>query len=176
MSSKQSAGRGPKAAKLALGQVPAIGSWDLLTASNEPIRVVDGNGRVVGHLTRELSGSARLTPGNQHPFLRSFWPTPSSNIFTHEIEKDVRKTRVLHAMSFVLHNHMVETGKKQSLKKKTVSARIPRPLLEAAQEATGIKNVTDLMTAALASVVTPNFGEWLVANAGTLPKDFELDV
>ncbi|MCM0018769.1 MAG: hypothetical protein NBV67_02145 [Tagaea sp.] len=62
-------------------------------------------------------------------------------------------------------------------KTKKLSARVPESLIAQAREVSGIERDGDLVKAGLAALAAPNaFGAWLIANEGTLPEDFELDV
>jgi hypothetical protein len=62
-------------------------------------------------------------------------------------------------------------------KTKKLSARVPESLIAQAREVSGIARDGDLIKAGLAALAAPNaFGAWLIANEGTLPEDFELDV
>jgi hypothetical protein len=57
-----------------------------------------------------------------------------------------------------------------------VSARVSAKLLKAAMRRSGISEVSALVEAGLALMAEPDdFGEWLVAQAGALPRDFELE-
>jgi hypothetical protein len=56
-----------------------------------------------------------------------------------------------------------------------VSARVPAKLLKAAMTRSGIKEVSTAIETALALMAEPDeFGEWLIAQAGTLSADFKL--
>ena len=51
------------------------------------------------------------------------------------------------------------------------------PPVEAARRKTGIGNDSDLINAALAVIAAPDdFGPWFAAQAGRLPRDFELEL
>ncbi len=57
-----------------------------------------------------------------------------------------------------------------------VSARVPAKLLKAAMRRSGISEVSALVATGLALMAEPDdFGEWLVAQAGALSPDFELE-
>lgn len=57
-----------------------------------------------------------------------------------------------------------------------VSARVSAKLLEAAMRRSGISEVSALVETGLSLMAAPDdFGEWLVAQAGALPRDFELE-
>lgn len=57
-----------------------------------------------------------------------------------------------------------------------VSARVPAKLLKAAMRRSGISELSALVETGLALMAEPDdFGEWLVAQAGGLPPDFELE-
>ena len=62
-------------------------------------------------------------------------------------------------------------------KDKALSVRVESALLAAARDITGIESDSDLLRAALANLVaSDDFGPWLVAQAGGLPPDFELEL
>lgn len=86
------------------------------------------------------------------------------------------RSRAAQGVAFARTSGLVGGPEKGGIEKRQISARLSHPLLAAAKTATGIDNTTDLLNAALAHMVAPNFGQWLLANAGRLPKDFELDV
>jgi hypothetical protein len=71
---------------------------------------------------------------------------------------------------------MERSGKLHGARSKRLSARVDPGLLDAAKAKTGLQSDSDLINAALAAIAEPdNFGAWLVAQAGTLPPDFEID-
>jgi hypothetical protein len=71
---------------------------------------------------------------------------------------------------------LAQSGKLKGARSKKISVRVDPGLIDAARARTGIANDSDLVSAALAIVAgEDNFGSWLVAQAGRLPKDFELD-
>jgi hypothetical protein len=58
-----------------------------------------------------------------------------------------------------------------------MSARVDPGLVEAARIKTGLYNDSELINAALAVIAAPDdFGPWFAAQAGRLPKDFELEL
>jgi hypothetical protein len=58
-----------------------------------------------------------------------------------------------------------------------VSARLTEALVAAAKERTGITSDTKLIELALASLaLDDDFGEWLIAQGGQLPPDFDVDL
>jgi hypothetical protein len=58
-----------------------------------------------------------------------------------------------------------------------LSARIDPGLMQAARAKTGLNNDSELVNAALAVLAAPDdFGPWFAAQAGRLPKDFELEL
>lgn len=70
------------------------------------------------------------------------------------------------------HQVAISTGKTRKL-----SVRVPQELIDQAMETSGISKEADLIKAGLAALAAPNaFGAWLIANEGSLPEDFELDV
>jgi len=79
--------------------------------------------------------------------------------------------RLAHAMQA-----LQAEGKLVGPRSQKLGIRLQPGLLKAAAASTGIKNPTDLVTAALALAAAPdNYGAWLVSQAGTLPEDFEFD-
>jgi Arc/MetJ family transcription regulator len=57
-----------------------------------------------------------------------------------------------------------------------VTARMGDRLLAAAKQRTGITSDSELVEIAVANLaVGDDFGEWLLAQRGRLPKDFKLD-
>jgi hypothetical protein len=79
--------------------------------------------------------------------------------------------RLAHAMAALRAE-----GKLAGPRSQKLGVRLQPGLLKAAAASTGIKNPTDLVTAALALAAAPdNYGAWLVSRAGTLPDDFEFD-
>jgi hypothetical protein len=60
---------------------------------------------------------------------------------------------------------------------KRLSARVDPGLINAARTKTGLSNDSELVNAALAVLAAPDdFGPWFAAQAGRLPKDFELEL
>lgn len=58
----------------------------------------------------------------------------------------------------------------------TVRGRMPSLLVELAKKKTGIQSDSKLIEAALASiVVADDYGEWLLAQRGTVSKDLDLE-
>lgn len=69
-----------------------------------------------------------------------------------------------------------ERGALAGVRSKRMSARIDPGLLKAARKKTGLKSDSELVSAALAVIAaSDDFGPWFAAQAGRLPKDFELD-
>jgi hypothetical protein len=69
-----------------------------------------------------------------------------------------------------------DSGKLAGRRSKRMSTRIDPGLLAAARVKTGLKNDSELVSAALAVIAaSDDFGPWFAAQAGRLPKDFELD-
>jgi hypothetical protein len=60
----------------------------------------------------------------------------------------------------------------------TRTRRVSDPgLVEAARIKTGLNNDSELIDAALSVIAAPDdFGPWFAAQAGRLPKDFELEL
>jgi hypothetical protein len=58
----------------------------------------------------------------------------------------------------------------------TVRGRMPSLLVAEAKKKTGIRSDSRLIEAALASlVVADDYGEWLLAQRGTVSRDFDLE-
>ena len=58
----------------------------------------------------------------------------------------------------------------------TIRGRMPSLLVEQARKKTGIHSDSKLLEAALANlVVADDYGEWLLAHLGTIPKDLDLE-
>jgi len=58
----------------------------------------------------------------------------------------------------------------------TVRGRMPSLLVEQAKKKTGIRSDSRLIEAALANiVVADDYGEWLIAQRGTVGKDLDLE-
>lgn len=59
----------------------------------------------------------------------------------------------------------------------TIRGRMPSLLVEQAKKKTGIHSDSKLLEAALASiVVADDYGEWLLAQSGTVSKDLDLEL
>jgi hypothetical protein len=72
---------------------------------------------------------------------------------------------------------LAENGKLTGTRTRRVSARVDPGLVEAARIKTGLNNDSELINAALAVIAAPDdFGPWFAAQAGRLPKDFELEL
>lgn len=81
-----------------------------------------------------------------------------------------------HALSHAL-GHASSKADEGPSKTRPLSVRLPTDLIEDAKKATGLTSDTELVRAALATLIAPNaFGAWLVANEGALPADFDLGV
>ena len=62
-------------------------------------------------------------------------------------------------------------------KRRTISARMSETLLAEARRRSGITSDSELLEVALAGLaVGGEFGEWLLAQRGRLPRDFQLEV
>lgn len=58
----------------------------------------------------------------------------------------------------------------------TVRGRMPSPLVEQAKKKTGIQSDSKLIEAALANIVVADeYGDWLLAQRGTVSKDLDLE-
>ncbi|HYS48520.1 MAG TPA: hypothetical protein VEM36_07090 [Xanthobacteraceae bacterium] len=74
-------------------------------------------------------------------------------------------------------NALAAGGTLAGARTKRLSARVDPGLIEAARRKTGIGNDSDLINAALAVIAAPDdFGPWFAAQAGRLPRDFELEL
>jgi hypothetical protein len=72
---------------------------------------------------------------------------------------------------------LTASGKLQGSRTKRLSARVDPGLIKAARSKTGLNNDSELVNAALAVLAAPDdFGPWFAAQAGRLPKDFELEL
>jgi hypothetical protein len=71
---------------------------------------------------------------------------------------------------------LAQGGQLVGARTKRMSARVDPGLLKAAKNKTGLKNDSDLISAALAVIAaSDDFGPWFAAQAGRLSKDFTLD-
>jgi hypothetical protein len=72
---------------------------------------------------------------------------------------------------------LAASGKLKGSRTKRLSARVDPGLIKAARSKTGLDNDSELVNAALAVLAAPDdFGPWFAAQAGRLPKDFELEI
>jgi hypothetical protein len=72
---------------------------------------------------------------------------------------------------------LAASGKLSGARTERLSARVDPGLITAARTKTGLKNDSDLINAALAVIAAPDdFGPWFAAQAGRLPKDFEVEL
>ena len=72
---------------------------------------------------------------------------------------------------------LAASGKLEGSRSERVSARVDAGLIKAARTKTGLKSDSELVNAALAVLAAPDdFGPWFAAQAGRLPKDFELEL
>jgi hypothetical protein len=71
---------------------------------------------------------------------------------------------------------LAASGKLKGSRTERLSARVDPGLIKAARAKTGLGN-SELVNAALAVLAAPDdFGPWFAAQAGRLPKDFELEL
>ena len=71
---------------------------------------------------------------------------------------------------------LAASGKLKGSRTERLSAVDPG-LIKAARTKTGLDNDSELVNAALAVLAAPDdFGPWFAAQAGRLPKDFELEL
>ena len=71
---------------------------------------------------------------------------------------------------------LAASGKLKGVRTERLSARVDPGLIKAARAKTGLGN-SELVNAALAVLAAPDdFGPWFAAQAGRLPKDFELEL
>lgn len=69
-----------------------------------------------------------------------------------------------------------EQGLLQGSRTLTVRGRMPSLLVERAKKKTGIQSDSKLLEAALANiVVADDYGDWLLAQRGTVSKDLDLE-
>ena len=72
---------------------------------------------------------------------------------------------------------LAASGKLKGSRTERLSARVDPGLIRAARAKTGLGNDSELVNAALAVLAAPDdFGPWFAAQAGRLPKDFELEL
>jgi hypothetical protein len=72
---------------------------------------------------------------------------------------------------------LAANGALKGARTKRLSARVDPGLIKAARSKTGFSNDSELVNAALAVLAAPDdFGPWFAAQAGRLPKDFELEL
>ena len=72
---------------------------------------------------------------------------------------------------------LAASGKLKGARTARLSARIDPGLMQAARAKTGLNNDSELVNAALAVLAAPDdSGPWFAAQAGRLPKDFELEL
>ena len=72
---------------------------------------------------------------------------------------------------------LVASGKLKGSRSGRLSARVDPGLIKAARAKTGLQNDSELVNAALAVLAAPDdFGPWFAAQAGRLPRDFELEL
>jgi hypothetical protein len=81
-------------------------------------------------------------------------------------------SRAQAARQLARHRGLIRKGEKSRM----VSARMSEALLAEARRRTGIASDSELLEAALAGLaVGGEFGEWLLAQRGRLPPDFQLE-
>jgi hypothetical protein len=91
------------------------------------------------------------------------------------VAKLPRDPIVLARLTFAL-GVLAEGGQLVGARTKRMSARVDPGLLKAAKAKTGLKNDSDLISAALAVIAaSDDFGPWFAAQAGRLSRDFKLD-
>jgi hypothetical protein len=72
---------------------------------------------------------------------------------------------------------LAASGKLKGARTARLSARVDPGLMQAARAKTGLGNDSELVNAALALLAAPDdFAPWFAAQAGRLPKDFELEL
>jgi hypothetical protein len=70
---------------------------------------------------------------------------------------------------------LASSGKLEGARTARLSARVDPGLIKAARAKTGLGNDSELVNAALAVLAAADdFGPWFAAQAGRLPKDFDL--
>lgn len=89
-----------------------------------------------------------------------------------EARSEVVDLRVKHALEALAAQGVTGGPKDQA-----VSVRMEGTLLAAARAITGIESDSELLRAALASLVAgDDFGSWLLTQSGALPADFALEL
>jgi hypothetical protein len=79
-------------------------------------------------------------------------------------------------IKFALSTLMAK-GQLTGARTKRLSTRVDPGLIKAARSKTGLNSNSELVNAALAVLAMPDdFGPWFAAQAGRLPKDFELEL
>ena len=72
---------------------------------------------------------------------------------------------------------LAASGKLEGSRSERLSARVDPGLIKAARAKTGLGSDSELVNAVLAVLAAPDdFGPWFAAQAGRLPKDFELEL
>jgi len=72
---------------------------------------------------------------------------------------------------------LAASGKLKGSRTERLSARVDPGLIKAARIKTGLDSDSELVNAALAVLAAPDdFGPWFAAQAGRLPRDFELEI
>jgi hypothetical protein len=98
---------------------------------------------------------------------------PAHNVSPARIKRDpITSARVAFALST-----LAASGALKGARTERLSARVDPGLIKAARTKTGLNNDSELVNAALAVLAAPDdFGPWFAAQAGRLPKDFELEL
>jgi hypothetical protein len=88
-----------------------------------------------------------------------------------EAKPGIRRRRIDDALLIAEERGLLSGGRKL-----TIRGRMPSGLVEQARKKTGIQSDSKLIEAALANIVaTDEYGEWLLAQRGTVSKNLDLD-
>src|SRR6202167_5663012 len=90
---------------------------------------------------------------------------------SNRLKPAVRRSRLDDALSIAEQQGLLSGGRTL-----TVRGRMPSLLVEQAKKKTGIQSDSKLIEAALANlVVADEYGDWLLAQRGTVSKDLDLE-
>lgn len=88
-----------------------------------------------------------------------------------EMKPAFHSRRIGDAVSIAQQQGLLSGGRKL-----TIRGRMPSLLVEQARKKTGIQSDSKLIEAALANIVAADdYGEWLVAQRGTVSRDLDLE-
>jgi hypothetical protein len=113
-----------------------------------------------------------MAPPKKITVKRASQDKPGATSKAHGVPDELAAARLRFALA-----SLASRGRLAGARTKRMSARVDPGLVEAAREKTGLDNDSDLINAALAVIAAPDdFGPWFAAQAGRLPKDFELEI